>query len=121
MDARVVRGAEADAAHESALHAAAIGDHDIHEETGPQPVEATGTESAPEPAVKEDDSILLPGETRAPRSGAPEPRQDFPRDSARIGGNPRARFQRPYRSGGPHPHNPRPANPPARARPHPPP
>src|SRR5258708_2961141 len=100
LDAHALREAEADAAHESALHAAAIGDHDIHEETGHQPVEATGTESAPEPAVKEDDSILLPGETRAPRSGAPEPRQDFPRDSARIGGNPRARFQRPYRSGG---------------------
>src|SRR5258707_1107424 len=105
LDAHALREAEADAAHESALHAAAIGDHDIHEETGHQPVEATGTESAPEPAVKEDDSILLPGETRAPRSGAPEPRQDFPRDSARIGGNPRARFQRPYRSGGPDPDN----------------
>lgn len=103
LDAHALREAEADAAHESALHAAAIGDHEIHEETGHEPIEpieATGTESAPAPAVAEDDSILLPGETRAPRSGAPEPRQDFPRDSARIGGNPRARFQRPYRSGG---------------------
>ena len=100
LDAHALREAEADAAHESALHAAAIGDHDIHEETGHEPVEATGTESAPAPVIAEDDSILLPGETRAPRSGAPEPRQDFPRDSARIGGNPRARFQRPYRSGG---------------------
>src|SRR6267143_4667363 len=100
LDAHALREAEADAAHESALHAAAIGDHDIHEEAGHEPVEATGTESAPEPVIAEDDSVLLPGETRAPRSGAPEPRQDFPRDSARIGGNPRARFQRPYRSGG---------------------
>jgi Rne/Rng family ribonuclease len=100
LDAHALAEAEADAAHESALHAAAIGDHVIHEESAHEPVEATGTESAPLPAVKEDDSILLPGETRAPRSGAPEPRQDFPRDSARIGGNPRARFQRPYRSGG---------------------
>ncbi len=100
LDAHALREAEADAAHESALHAAAIGDHEIHEETGHEPVEATGTESAPAPVIAEDDSILLPGETRAPRSGAPEPRQDFPRDSARIGGNPRARFQRPYRSGG---------------------
>jgi ribonuclease G len=104
LDSHALREAEADAAHESALHAAAIGDHDIHEETGHEetrhePLEATGTESAPAPAIAEDDSILLPGETRAPRSGAPEPRQDFPRDSARIGGNPRARFQRPYRSG----------------------
>jgi len=100
LDAHALSEAEADAAHESALHAAAIGDHDIHEETEHEHVEATGSEFAPAPAIKEDDSILLPGETRAPRSGAPEPRQDFPRDSARIGGNPRARFQRPYRSSG---------------------
>jgi Rne/Rng family ribonuclease len=99
LDAHALAEAEADAAHESALHAAAIGDHDVHE-PGHEPLEATGTESAPAPALAEDDSILLPGETRSPRSGAPEPRQDFPRDSARIGGNPRARFQRPFRSGG---------------------
>jgi ribonuclease G len=102
LDSHALAEAEADAAHESALHAAAIGDHDLHEDTEHEPVEATGSESAPAPApaVMADDTILLPGETRAPRSGAPEPRQDFPRDSARIGGNPRARFQRPYRSGG---------------------
>jgi len=100
LDSHALREAEADAAHESALHAAAIGDPEIHEGTEHAPVEATGTESAPEPVIAEDDSILLPGETRAPHSGAPEARQDFPRDSARIGGNPRARFQRPYRSGG---------------------
>ncbi|HLZ92160.1 MAG TPA: Rne/Rng family ribonuclease [Candidatus Acidoferrum sp.] len=100
LDAHALAEAEADAAHESALHAAAIGDHDLQEETGHEPVEATGTESAPAPAIAADDSILLPGETRAPRSGAPEPHRDSPRDSARIGGNPRARFQRPFRSGG---------------------
>ena len=50
----------------------------------------------------EDDVMLLPGETRAPRSagGSSAPREDFPRDSARVGGNPRSRFQRPFRSGG---------------------
>ncbi len=100
LDSHALREAEADAAHESALHAAAIGEPEIHEETGRERIEATGSESAPASASIEDDAILLPGETRAPRSGAPEPRQDFPRDSARIGGNPRARFQRPYRSGG---------------------
>jgi Rne/Rng family ribonuclease len=100
LDSHALREAEADAAHESALHAAAIGDDDAHEAVEPEHIEATGAESAPAPAIAEDDSILLPGETRAPRSGAPEPRPDFPRDSARIGGNPRARFQRPYRSGG---------------------
>jgi Rne/Rng family ribonuclease len=100
LDSHALREAEADAAHESALHAAAIGDESAHESAEPEHIEATGTESAPSPAAAEDDSILLPGETRAPRSGASEPRSDFPRDSARIGGNPRARFQRPYRSGG---------------------
>src|SRR6266850_3230985 len=99
-DSHALREAEADAAHESALHAAAIGDDEAHEAVQPERIEATGTESAPAPAVAEDDSILLPGETRAPRSGAPEPRPDFPRDSARIGGNPRARFQRPFRIDG---------------------
>jgi ribonuclease G len=98
LDSHALREAEADAAHESALHAAAI--DSAHEAVEPEHIEATGTESAPAPAIAEDDSILLPGETRAPRSGASEPRPDFPRDSARIGGNPRARFQRPYRSGG---------------------
>jgi Rne/Rng family ribonuclease len=52
-------------------------------------------------AIIEDDVILLPGETRSPRSSAPgAPREEFPRDSVRIGGNPRSRFQRPFRSGG---------------------
>jgi ribonuclease G len=49
--------------------------------------------------VLEDDVVLLPGETRAPRNpGAP--REEFVRrDSARIGSNPRSRFQRPQRGG----------------------
>lgn len=56
---------------------------------------ASGGEPAAEAAVNEDAEFLLPGETRAPRSGTP--REDYPRDSARIGGNPRSRFQRPFR------------------------
>src|SRR5258706_97695 len=111
LDSHALREAEADAAHESALHAAAIGEPEIHEETGRERIEATGSESAPASASIEDDAILLPGETRAPRSGAPEPRQDFPRDSARIGGNPRAPFQPPYRRGRQHHDNRRPGNP----------
>src|SRR5277367_4110352 len=116
---------EANAAHESAEHAAALGDsvhiahdhaeHEHHEHSEHEPtshehashehaeaelIEAHAGESAPGPAVVEDDVILLPGETRAPRiGGAAAPREDFPRDSARIGGNPRARFQRPQRGG----------------------
>ena len=99
--------AEADAAHEDAHaeQAAAVGgraegetsEHDaIEHET----IEAAAGEHPPQSSAPEDDAILLPGETRSPRS-AGAPREDFPpRDSARIGGNPRSRFQRPYRGGG---------------------
>jgi Rne/Rng family ribonuclease len=101
---------EANAAHESAEHAAALGDsaqivhepveHTDHEHAEAEVIEAHASDTAAEPAVIEDDVILLPGETRAPRvGGASAPREDFPRDSARIGGNPRARFQRPQRGG----------------------
>jgi len=50
---------------------------------------------AAEAAASEDHEILLPGETRAPRTASS--REDYPRDSARIGGNARSRFQRPFR------------------------
>ena len=110
--------AEADAAHENAEHAAALGVHDgdehataTHQEpehehedtelahTGDGSVDALAAAASVTPIV-EDNIILLPGETRAPRSGGTSaPREDFPRDSARVGGNPRARFQRPFRSG----------------------
>jgi len=108
----------ADAAHESAEHAASLGEHEHTEHehaedeqtehehveiehTDEEVIAASSGEPVAEAAVIEDDSILLPGETRAPRIGGPSvPREDFPRDSARIGGNPRSRFQRPFRSGG---------------------
>ena len=121
----------ADAAQESAEHAAALGElHDAeaeqgehaseeeHEEEGQEEqgheeqfepgvippetevIAASSGEVAAKAATLEGD-ILLPGETRAPRSGGPStPREDFPRDSARIGGNPRSRFQRPFRGRG---------------------
>jgi Rne/Rng family ribonuclease len=111
--------AEADAAHESAEHAAALGEHDRlvhHEDEDEQEREehqhaehaeqeaiaaASGETVAEGAAIIQEDVILLPGETRAPHVGGPSaPREDFPRDSARIGGNPRSRFQRPFRSGG---------------------
>jgi ribonuclease G len=111
--------AEADAAHESAEHHAALGFHEDEQETGIHIEGAHGQEeteradageistdalvsSAAVTPIAEDNLILLPGETRAPRSagGAAAPREDFPRDSARVGGNPRQRFQRPFRSGG---------------------
>jgi ribonuclease G len=92
---------EADAAHESAERAAAAGDFD-HATSQEDHAEAEHTSAAsgefaqPASAIP-DDAILLPGETRAPHApGAP--REEF-RDSARIGGNPRARFQRPQRGG----------------------
>jgi ribonuclease G len=60
-------------------------------------IEASSSESVAAAAL-EGDVILLPGETRAPHSGGtPSLREDYPRDSARIGGNPRSRFQRPFR------------------------
>jgi len=93
--------------HEHAEHEHAEHEHAEHEhaEFGHVEEQAISTASG-EPLVEgtaavEDDVILLPGETRAPRIGGPSaPREDFPRDSARIGGNPRSRFQRPFRSGG---------------------
>jgi Rne/Rng family ribonuclease len=104
----------ADVAQEHAEHHAAHGthEHDEHEQVDQEHVETEHVEEdaiseAPRELVAEaaapieDDLILLPGETRAPRIGGPSaPREDFPRDSARIGGNPRSRFQRPFRSGG---------------------
>jgi ribonuclease G len=113
--------AEADFAHDSAIHEAGLGEHEQtetgreqeheeeHAETEPQEAEHVEEEvisAAPggtviEASVVEEDVILLPGETRAPRiGGAAAPREEFPRSSARIGGNPRSRFQRPFRSGG---------------------
>ena len=108
--------AEADAAHDDAVHQAGHSDHvetgthehhDIHEhgngvhDRENELIEASsGAQAAPSAPI-EDDVILLPGETRSPRS-ASAPRDDFaPRESARIGsGNPRSRFQRPFRGGG---------------------
>ena len=118
---------EADAAQESAEHAAALGEHpdaelhhtedekeedtedhghaelleeeQVHAET--ETIAASSGDPVAEAATIEEDAILLPGETRSPRiGGSGAPREDFPRDSARIGGNPRSRFQRPFRSGG---------------------
>jgi ribonuclease G len=115
---QAVAEAEADAAHENALHIAALGDHvdlehhdhaheednEHHEEDTEQHSEHHDHGHEGEPAQiaaaspAEQDAILLPGETRAPHAGGV--REDFPRDSARIGGNDRPRFQRPFRSGG---------------------
>src|SRR2546425_9500301 len=93
----------ADAAHDSAEHAAALGEHEHAEieHVEEEVISASSGETTAEAAVIEDDVTLLPGETRAPRTGGlSAPREDFPRDSARIGGDPRSRFQRPFRSGG---------------------
>jgi len=94
--------AEADAAHESAEDAGALGEHpeSSPEEAETPAIEAAAGESNAEAVAAREEVSLLPGETRAPHLGGPsEPREDFPRDSARIGGNPRSRFQRPFRGG----------------------
>jgi ribonuclease G len=104
----------ADVAQEHAEHDATHGEHGHaehehieHEHAEVRHVEEEVSSAALDEPASEgtaligDDVILLPGETRAPRIGGPAvPREDFPRDSARIGGNPRSRFQRPFRSGG---------------------
>jgi Rne/Rng family ribonuclease len=116
---QAIAEAEADAAHENALHIAALGDHvelEHHEHSREEQDDQRDEEShhhehegdherehEAEPAGISasgagEETILLPGETRAPHSG---PRDEFaPRDSARIGGGGRPRFQRPFRSGG---------------------
>ncbi|HXT24566.1 MAG TPA: Rne/Rng family ribonuclease [Candidatus Eisenbacteria bacterium] len=110
---QAIAEAEADAAHENALHIAALGEHviDDSQETEDELESTSGLE--PETAAEEQDEIaasvapaahseedtfLLPGETRSPHSGA-ESQGEFPRQSARVGGNPRSRFQRPFRGG----------------------
>jgi Rne/Rng family ribonuclease len=110
LSAQELAEQEADAAHEEALSGGEHVEHDVHEhgdvehEHDHEMIEAASGEPASgeqegQAAPVEEDSFLLPGETRSPRvAGAP--REEFaPRDSARIGGNPRSRFQRPYRSG----------------------
>jgi ribonuclease G len=104
-------GERHDAEHDHVEHDSREQDHEDHGHAGPREAEhvhaesqvlaASAGESVAEASIVEEDVILLPGETRAPRvGGASAPREDFPRDSARIGGNPRSRFQRPFRSGG---------------------
>jgi ribonuclease G len=115
--------AEADFAHDNAIHVAGLGEHEQTEMEHEQEhdhneehaeverpeaehveeevISAASGETVVQSSVVEEEVILLPGETRAPRIGGPSaPREDFPRSSARIGGNPRSRFQRPFRSGG---------------------
>ena len=60
---------------------------------------AGAAEGAVGKAEVEEDLSLLPGETRGPHD-ANAPREEFVRrDSARIGSDPRSRFQRPQRGG----------------------
>jgi ribonuclease G len=73
----------ADLAHDEAI------EH-VESET----IAAAAADGSTVEAIVEDDVVLLPGETRAPRDSS-APREDF----ARIGTNPRSRFQRPQRGG----------------------
>ena len=79
----------ADLAHDEALE---------HVESEAAMAASAGEGAVSGPAVEED-AVLLPGETRAPHDPN-APREEFPRrDSARIGSDPRSRFQRPQRGG----------------------
>jgi Rne/Rng family ribonuclease len=80
----------ADLAHDEALE-------EVEAEAA---LSASAAGGASSEIVIEDDVVLLPGETRS--QGSPNaPREEFPprRDSARIGSDPRSRFQRPHRGG----------------------
>jgi ribonuclease G len=101
--------AEADAAHENALHIAALGenieievstrsDEAEDEAESEDEAEMAAEEIEASAAPVEETSFLLPGETRSPHTGQ-ESQGEFPRQSARVGGNPRSRFQRPFRGG----------------------
>jgi Rne/Rng family ribonuclease len=80
--------ARADLAHDEAIE---------HYES--QQFAASASAGQASEGIAEEDVILLPGETRTPRDPN-APREDFiRRDSARIGSNPRSRFQRPQRGG----------------------
>ncbi len=89
---------EADAAHNEAIASVGQAEREL--------VEAAPGGTSPAAIPGAEDDLLLPGETRAPRDSSrpaefrsERPRDDRPRDSARIGGNPRSRFQRPDRGG----------------------
>src|SRR6266478_2528432 len=92
--------AEADFAHDSAIHAANLGEHEHtetrheheqneeHAETEPleaehveeEVISAASGDTVVEASVAEEEVILLPGETRAPRiGGSSAPREEFPR------------------------------------------
>jgi len=61
--------------------------------------EAISAQGAMGGSVVEEDIVLLPGQTRTPRNPNAPPDEFIRRDSARIGSNPRSRFQRPMRGG----------------------
>jgi ribonuclease G len=79
----------ADLAHEQALES-------VEAEAA---MSAAAGDAAGQPAL-DDEVVLLPGETRSQRDPN-APREEFAprRDSARIGSDPRSRFQRPHRGG----------------------
>jgi len=76
---------------------------DLAHEEALQHIEATeevSAEGVVREGIVEEDVVLLPGETRGPRDPN-APREEFVRrDSARVGSDPRSRFQRPHRGGG---------------------
>jgi Rne/Rng family ribonuclease len=103
---QAIAEAEADAAHESALHIAALGEQveieaaqETGEDQGEPPSEGQNRAAqAAAAASSQEDAFLLPGETRSPHTGH-ESQGEFPRQSARVDGSPRSRFQRPFRGG----------------------
>ena len=89
VHAELSEAERAELAHEQALE---------HVEASAE-LTLTSSEPSSSEHVVEEDVVLLPGETRKPRDPN-APREEFARrDSARIGSDPRSRFQRPHRGG----------------------
>jgi ribonuclease G len=103
--------AREDAEHDSEQESAHESEHDSEQHSGQGSSEEFTTRVESESyaslsaqgetteSIIEEDVVLLPGETRTPRDPN-APREEFiRRDSARVGSNPRSRFQRPQRGG----------------------
>ncbi len=92
------RDSEQGSAHESELHTDR-GSEGCSARVESESYASISAQGGTSESMIEEDVVLLPGETRTPRDPN-APREDFIRsDSARIGSNPRSRFQRPQRGG----------------------
>jgi Rne/Rng family ribonuclease len=92
------RESEHESEHDSEQHSG-HGSEEFTTRVGSESYASLSAQGKTTESIIEEDVVLLPGETRTPRDPN-APREEFVRrDSARIGSNPRSRFQRPQRGG----------------------